>query len=157
MMRAGKVADEHRGVVLIEFVVVFPLLWFMIVGIWEMGRLIDANQIMANACREAGRQASTGKKTPAEIQQTVDVYLKQAGFKTTGLVVTVTNMTASARADPSEANQLDRFRVTASLPVANIRYLPFNVFGKSSTVQAMTEWYSMRDIPIMISTTIPSG
>lgn len=51
-------ARARRGATLVEFAVVAPVLFLLIFGIIEFGRLMMVQQAMTNAAREAGREAS---------------------------------------------------------------------------------------------------
>jgi Flp pilus assembly protein TadG len=58
-----------------------PLLAMLMLGTWELGRMIQAAQVLSNAAREGGRQAAAGLKTRAEVRQFVVNYLQRAGIK----------------------------------------------------------------------------
>jgi Flp pilus assembly protein TadG len=40
-----------------------PLILSIVAGLWEVGRVVEVQQLLANAAREAGRQAATGQYT----------------------------------------------------------------------------------------------
>ena len=47
--RGGKV---HRGgVAAVEFAVCFPVLLFILLGLWEVGRITEVQQVMWNSAR----------------------------------------------------------------------------------------------------------
>ena len=50
----------RRGVVAVEAAVVLPVLIIVMFGMWEVGRLIQVNQIVTNAAREGARLAAGG-------------------------------------------------------------------------------------------------
>ena len=56
--KARAAARTRRGAHLVEFAVVVPVLFLMIFGIIEFGRLMMVQQAMTNAAREACREAS---------------------------------------------------------------------------------------------------
>lgn len=146
----------RRGVAVMEFVVVFPLILLLLIGLLEVGRLINAQQILSNACREAGRQASTGSKTTTEVEQTIHDYLARANIDPTGFTFAMQNLTASARNDPTTAEQLDHFEIVATLPYRNVRWIDGLFFTNDSTIlQARVDWYSMRDIPVEVNVSLP--
>jgi Flp pilus assembly protein TadG len=148
----------RRGAVAVEFALVLPLLILLVSGIWELGRVISVYQVLTNACREAGRQAASGKLSADEVREVILDYLRGAGIDTTGMPTpTITNITDSARSDPEDAEQLDHYQLTAALPYANVRLTPLNIFVPSSTVLTITtDWYSMKDLQISVSTDIPT-
>lgn len=153
----GLRARERRGIAVVEFAVILPLLLFLLIGIWELGRLVDAKEILSNACREGGRAASTGIRSQAEIQQVVLDYLARNNIKNSGVAISIQNITSAARSDPRTANQLDHFTITVTIPVADIRYQPFNFFNQSALLTAQGDWYSMKNIPVSVNTSIPIG
>ncbi len=52
--------QQRRGVAAVELALLLPLILLLLMGLWEIGRAIDVQQLMSNAAREGGRQASTG-------------------------------------------------------------------------------------------------
>jgi Flp pilus assembly protein TadG len=144
-----------RGAATVEFAAVAPLLVTLLLGVWEVGRMVETQQVLDNAVREGGRQASAGLKTTSQVQQDVLNYIALRGFSTTGANVTVTNLTSGARSDPTTAHQLDHFRVTLTYPFANVRWVLLSSITNISTLNASSDWYSMVDLPVSVSNTIP--
>jgi Flp pilus assembly protein TadG len=146
---------SRRAAAAVELALVLPLLLTIILGVWDMGRLVDVSQILINAAREGGRCASTGQVDPSGIQQAVVQYLNQAGIPTAGATVTLDNLTNSDNGDPRIADQLDQFRIAVTLPSNNVRWIATGGLIGSSTLRAECLWNSMRDLPLTVSTTIP--
>jgi len=139
-----------------QYAVVLPLLVVLLIGIWEVGRIVEVQQLLTNAVREGGRQASTGVKTTSEVKDAVVRYLQVNGITSVSASdVTVTHITSSARSDPTAANQLDQFRVTVTIPFSSVRWVILNQITSASTLSASADWYSMRDIPITVNASIP--
>ena len=65
----------------------------MLIGLWEVGRVIEVQQVLLNASREAARQAATGQYTNAQVQQIALNYLKFGLIDTNGTMTQ--NATAS--------------------------------------------------------------
>jgi Flp pilus assembly protein TadG len=145
----------RRGVALVEFAIVLPLLILLLIGIWEVGRVIEVQQSVQNAAREGGRQTSTAKRTVSQVTQSVKDYLARAGFVTTNVTVTITNLTNAARSDPTTANQLDKFQVVVTMPFDDARLITQKWFTNGRILSAKVVWLSMRDIPLAINKTIP--
>jgi Flp pilus assembly protein TadG len=150
----------------VEFAVCVTLLIPILVGVWEVGRLVEVQQLLANAAREAGRAAAAGKKTPSQIQTDVVNYLANAGLEVkhgntwgpvtaSDLTISVTNLTSSTRSDPTTANQLDHFQTKVSIPFNSVRWVLLNQVTNVTTMSATADWYSVKDIPITINQTIP--
>ena len=53
------------------------------------------------------------------------------------------------------AQQLDRFRITVTLPFDNVRWVLLNKITNVTTLTARAEWYSMNDVPVTISPNLP--
>jgi Flp pilus assembly protein TadG len=141
----------------VELAVLLPtVLLPLILGIWEMGRVVEVQQVLDNAVREGARQVSTGQKTNSQVRQVVLQYIADAGMSNAGAVVTVTNVTSGL--DASAANQLDRFTVSVSLPYSDVAWTSLGVIvSPSTTLNASTNWYSMKDIPLTVSPAIPAA
>src|SRR5262245_59646346 len=99
-MRLAPRRDRRRpGVAAVEFATLLPLLLILVLGMREVGRLIQISQIVANAAREGGRQASTAKYDKEAVRQAVLDYLKNAGVHCHGSIpnesVTLSNANVS--------------------------------------------------------------
>jgi Flp pilus assembly protein TadG len=128
----------------VEFAFLCPLILGLLVGIWEVGRMIEVEQIVSNAAREGGRQASTGSLTNAQVKQVVLQYLQVAGIPTTNAVVTVTDLTTNV--DVSQAAYLDRIQVTVSVPYSDVQWSFLALVTNPSTqLYAQVTWITMVD------------
>jgi Flp pilus assembly protein TadG len=156
MIRRTKTSPRRSGVAAVEFAAVMPVMALLLVGLWEVGRMVEVQQSLVNACREGARQASTGVKTTAQVKQTVVTYLQQKGFSSvTTSDVTVTSVSNTSITDPSQANQLDQFRVSVSIPFSSVRWVALNQITGVRNLTASADWYSMADIPLTVSQVIP--
>jgi Flp pilus assembly protein TadG len=122
---------------------------------WEIGRLIEAQQVVANAAREGGRAASTGEYTNAEVQQIVLNYLTSAGVSASGVTPQVGSASGN---DVSQAQQLEVLTVSLSVPYSNVQWLASNwILAPGSSMNASVTWYSMVNVPLTINQTIPAA
>lgn len=145
------------GAAAVELAVCLPLLLIIVFGIWEVGRMVTAQQLIANAAREGGRQAAAGLVDATTVRQFVVNYLNMNGL--TGVTlqdVTLTNLTDASRSDPMTAEQLDQFRITVNVSYASIRWSTVAQLTPTSVLTASADWYSMRDLPVTVSLTIPT-
>jgi Flp pilus assembly protein TadG len=140
----------------VELAVLLPtVLVPLLLGIWEMGRVVEVQQVLDNAVREGARQVSTGRKTNTQVAQVVSQYITDAGLNGGAATVSVTNVTSGL--DATAANQLDRFTISVSLPYGAVGWTSLGVIlSPSTTLNASASWYSMRDIPLTVSPTIPA-
>jgi Flp pilus assembly protein TadG len=140
---------KRRGAVAVELALTFSLVIVpMLLGIWEIGCLLDAQSSLVEAVREGGRQAATGQMTNAQIQQVVLQYMTEAYPNspniTNGMVVTVVN--TGSGADASQALQLDPLTVTATLPFRNVDWsFTQKYVSDSSTLTTSCQWLSAKD------------
>jgi Flp pilus assembly protein TadG len=157
MTRASILRKRRRGVAAVEFAVLLPLILTLLLGIWEVGRLVEIQQLLSNAAREGGRQSTTGQLTNSQIQSVVTQYLQVAGLPTTNVVVTVQNLTHPA-ADVSQASYLDNIQVTVTIPVADVRWSVLSlVTTPGQLIPAQVQWVSMVDKPYPSSPEPPVG
>ncbi|MFO0953825.1 MAG: TadE/TadG family type IV pilus assembly protein [Isosphaeraceae bacterium] len=160
--RPGRAAFGPRraraGLAAVEFAICLPLLITILLGVWDYGRLVTAKQIVVNAAREGCRQASSGQKTTTQVKQAALNYLKLSGLSTTGVTVTATNLASGAPSnDPSQASQLDQLQVVVTMPSSNARLIILNSLLGPSSLSATCTWLSMKDIPLSVSSTIPTN
>ena len=81
---------NERGAALIETAITIPLVLLVCVGIFEFGRAYQTWQVLTNAAREGARQAILIDKTDADVQSTVQNYMKAGGlpkYATAGVVI----------------------------------------------------------------------
>jgi Flp pilus assembly protein TadG len=150
--------ERRSGSAAVELAVCLPFLLVVITGVWEVGRMVQVQQLVANAAREGGRQASGGQKDPTTLRQYVVNYMNMNGLTAVDLsMVTLTNITNAARTDPTAATQLDQYRLTVTVPYSAIRWSTIAQITSTSSLTASADWYSMRDSPLNIVATIPTN
>jgi Flp pilus assembly protein TadG len=156
---AGWRARRH-GTAAVEFAVCAPLIATLLVGLLEVGQLIQVNQIVSNAAREGARKASTGLNTYSDVQTAVANYLTNAGITNqSGLTVTVYDVTQSnsgPQFDPSTASWLDQLQITVTLPYGNVQLVQLPT-APSTVVSARAVWFSNQDQAYPINITPPAG
>lgn len=160
MMHAMPRRKTRRTVAAVELAVCLPVILTLLLGIWEVGRLIEIQQMVANAAREAGRQASTGQLTNAQVQDLVNDYLNKAGLTTTNVVttITVTDPTGVAVSDVSASTYLDTIQITVSIPYSDVRWTLISlVTTPGQHISATVQWISMVDKPYPSSPEPPAG
>jgi Flp pilus assembly protein TadG len=182
-MRTRRTTRRRGGSAAVELLVTMPIFFILLVGIWEIGRLVELQQEVNNAAREGARQASSGKYTTAQVQAAVITYLTNAGLAVTdangnaNVTVTAVDVTAGniplapASYTGNVLPQNDHVHVTVAYPMDNARYLTsggfntknygfvgFGTFVPAGTMlNAAADWCVMSDVPISVPTTIPSA
>jgi Flp pilus assembly protein TadG len=149
----------RRGTAAVEFAVVLPLFITILFGIWEVGRMVQVSQVLYNAAREAARQASTSNTTLPTIQTSVQAYIQGAQPQISnysGFSVAFADLTNSGVTDPTNCTQLDKFTITVTMPFDNVRWSLTKMFTPVGTqMTARVTWYSMRDLPVSVASTLP--
>lgn len=163
MRRHGQA--KRLGSASVELGFILPILVSLLLGIWEVGRLVEAQQILTNAAREGVRQASTGNVTVAQMTTIVNNYLTAAGLNNANSTVTIYNLTQDPNPangqtsdDPTQANQLDHLHVIVTLPLSNVKWV---IVGQSmtnvTTLTAYADFDSMVDQPLVVNPALPTG
>jgi Flp pilus assembly protein TadG len=160
----------RRGVAVVEMALVLPFLLIVLVGIWEVGRLIQVQQVMNNAAREGARLAAQGlvinKDSAATeihvatgdpcVESVVRNYLREAGYDTTGLTVTFAYLDGTTtNTEPHQASKGQRFRVRVQLPFNNVRWTLLSLTSISQ-LNSEVEWRSLVDDPFTLDTNLPT-
>jgi Flp pilus assembly protein TadG len=145
--------NARSGVAAAEFVVVLPLIVALLLGVWEVGQLIEITQMMNNAAREGARVAATGKASIADVQQTVLGYLQAAAIPTGNAAVVVQNTGFPGNPPPPDNNpinatELDQLQVSVSIPFSDVRWIALYVVTNANTrLSGQSVWCSLKDIP----------
>jgi Flp pilus assembly protein TadG len=156
-MSRRKFHAYRRGVATVELAIAMPILMYMMLGVWEVGRLLDVQVTMDNAAGIGARQASVGTMTNAQVVTAITNYLATAGFPTANVAVTVTNVTHPAQ-DVSNATTLDKIQVSVSIPYSDVRWaLSGFVVNANRTIVANATFYSAEANPYPSSFSMPNG
>jgi Flp pilus assembly protein TadG len=75
---SGAAKGRQRGVAAAEFALILPLIFLILAGLWEVGRIASVQQVMWGAAREASRNASLGQSTLQTVASNLLTYLQGA-------------------------------------------------------------------------------
>lgn len=158
MTRATRTRRTRKGVAAIEMALVMSfILPPLLLGTWEVGRMINIKETLGNAAREGARQAAAGQVTSAQAQQVVLNYLTNAGIPTTHATVTVSDLT-NPSTDVSNATELDQIQVNVTIPYSDVAWVGLHLFTTTSTqLGAQAIFYSTKDQNYPTSVTMPPG
>jgi Flp pilus assembly protein TadG len=133
------------------------VLVIFVLGLLEMGRFIEVRQILTSAAEEGARQASAGQVTNAQVINIVTGCVAAAGLPTTGLTVTVADLT-NPGTDVSQATCMDNLQVTVTIPFVNVRWCSSLLVTNANTkVNATVYWVSSLPQAYPASVTAPTG
>lgn len=113
-------APKRSGATTVEFAVLAPILFALILGIIEIGRGLMVVHLLTNAARQGCRTGVIEGTTTAQITQVVQSTLQSQGISSD----TVTVQVNDGSADASTAQAGDEITVQVSVPVSKITWLP---------------------------------
>ena len=136
----------RQGVAAVEFAFVIPAILALLVGIWELGRLIEIQQLLTNAAREGARQAATGQLTNAQTQTVIQQYLTVAGLPTTNVTSKAWDTTGNC--DPSAASYQDNIEVNITLPFKDVSWSVLSILVPPTfQISTQVQWMTVVDKP----------
>lgn len=133
---APRAARSRRGTAAVEFAVVAPLLFAVVLGLVEFGRAIMVEQTLVSAARESCRVAVLAGTTKQDVIDRATASLSAAG---------ISNFTVTMNPDPpSSASEGTPVTVTITVSFNNITWLPVPIYlgGKNLTASSVMrrEW-----------------
>jgi Flp pilus assembly protein TadG len=148
--------QPRRAIATVELALCLPLLLIFLLGVWEIARYIEVQQVLNNAAREAGRQAAGGGKTTTQVTQSVVSFLRSASIDPSNIEVSIANLDSPGLSDPTQANYLDRLAIVIRLPYRNVSLSLTSMFiPTSARMTASATWRSLRDLPVSVDTRPP--
>jgi Flp pilus assembly protein TadG len=147
----------RRGIAAVETALVLPLLLTLLLGLWEVGRILEVQQVLCIAARDAARQAGSGLCTNAQVKQTAINSVRRilddaSGDLTKNLAVDVAVYSKDAPTvaepiDVSLAEPLDLLKVTITIPYADVRWIQLPMVTGAVQLRAETTWLSLKNLP----------
>jgi Flp pilus assembly protein TadG len=129
-------ASRRRGAAAVEFAVVAPLLFAIVLGLVEFGRAIMVEQTLVSSAREACRVAVLAGTTKQDVIDRATASLNAAG---------ISSFTITMNPDPpSSASEGTPVTVTITVSFNNVTWLPVPIYlgGKNLTASSVMrrEW-----------------
>ena len=119
---------SRRGASAVEFAIVAPIFFMVVLGIIEFGRMAMVQQVITNAAREGARVGILDGSTYATVDAKVRQYLNASAIKG-GKVKVVPD-------PPSSAGFDQPVTVTVSIPFDDVSWLPAPFFIKKTVLSA---------------------
>jgi Flp pilus assembly protein TadG len=163
----GRRRPLRNGAVAVEAAFLLPVLITLMLGVWEVGRIIQVQEILANAVREGARVAAGATSnntdvTVAMVQAQVQNYMTASGLPTaavSGSTVTLTNLSANSWTDPCDAQPLDKFSVSVSIPSGtafnSLRWVLTSTITGMTSLNVSTTWLSANDSELTVNSSLP--
>lgn len=126
---------RRPGAAAVEFALFAPLLGVLMMGMFEMGRAMNAKEILSDAARKAGRTGILPNKANSDITSEASNILSDNNISTSQLTVTI--LVNGAAVDASTAVRGDKISVKVSVPATQVLWLaPF--FLNSQSIESET-------------------
>ncbi len=116
----GARTAQRRGASTVEFAAVAPLLFLLVLGMIEFGRMMMVQEILTNSAREGARKAVLPGSTDMVVYQAIDSSLANAGISGQSRQCSPSAATATAGT---------AVQVTVSVPYNNVSWLPVGNLG----------------------------
>lgn len=158
---------KRRGAAAVEAAICLPLLLLFLLGVWEVGRIAHVQQILSNAVHDGARIASQGTLngvpvTVASVQQAVRDYMTSAGLPSaavSGAQITFVNKSGHSWTDPTDAQPLDAFQLSVTIPSGaafnSLRWILLPSVTGANQASATTNWVSLNDSEVTVDTQLP--
>lgn len=154
---ASSPSSDRRGTAAVEAAFVLTIMAVLLLGTWEISRLVEVQQILNNAAREGARQAASGHLTASQVQDVVTNYLNDGGLPITNVVVTVHDLT-NPGTDPTIATEFDNLQVKVTIPFKDVRWSGSLLVTNASTIlTASANWFSENGSAYPTDITAPAG
>lgn len=79
--------NPRRGASAVEFALVAPVFFLVVLGIMEFGRMVMTQQVITNASREGARIAVLDSATTDKVKKRIDGYLAAANVRGATVIV----------------------------------------------------------------------
>lgn len=128
-LQHGKQFAHRCGAAAVEFAIVAPVFFLLVIGMIEIGRALMVQQVLINASRVGARQAVTAGATTSAVQTAVKDYATS---------VAVPSVSVSVTPDPAAAKSGDTMTVTTSVNYSSVSWLgsPWYLGGKTLTASS---------------------
>jgi Flp pilus assembly protein TadG len=122
-----KNASERRGAAVVEFAIVAPVFFLLVIGLVEFGRALMVQQVLTNASRVGARTAIGLNATTTQVVNAATEYASGAS---------VSGVSVNVNPSPAAAETGQPITVTVSIDYQNVSWLPAPWFISDTTLSA---------------------
>jgi Flp pilus assembly protein TadG len=123
---------NRRGAAAVEFALVAPIMFTVVLGSIEFGRVMMALNLISNAARNGARVGVISGKTNSDVSSAVSSLLTGTGISTSNASTTI--LVNGTSADVSTALTGDSISVSVTVPVSSISWLAAPVFTNNMSL-----------------------
>jgi Flp pilus assembly protein TadG len=120
---------NRRAAAAVEFALVAPVFFLLVLGMIEYGRMVMVQQVLTNASREGARAAVLDGAKWTEVETVVNSYL-QSGSISGATVTKPSNFDSAEFGDP--------ITLSVSVPFNQVSWLPSPMYLGGKTLTAST-------------------
>jgi Flp pilus assembly protein TadG len=125
--------QSRRAAAAVEFAVLLPFLAALLLGMFEVSRVLLVKETLSNAAQQACRTGSHPGTSSSQVTADVDAVMTAAGFS--GYTVTI--LVNDVVADVSTAQRYDKVSVKVAIPVSQVFWVS-TIFFSGTTVESET-------------------
>ncbi len=116
----------RQGAAAVEFAVVAPIFFLLVLGMIEFGRAIMVQQVLTNASREGARTGVLDSTTPTAslVKQKVVDCCTSAGLPAVDADCVTIDAGAAHSTEPTAAGYGESVKVTVEVPYSDVSWLP---------------------------------
>lgn len=129
-------ACSRPALATLEFALVAPVFFALVLGIIEVGRGLMITNLLNNAARAGCREGILSGKSDSDITSAISTLVSKQGITGHTVSVQVNNVVANA----STAQSQDEVTVKVKVPVSQVTWLPGGNFLKGN----LSGQYSLR-------------
>lgn len=119
-MKISCKSKQRSGVTTVEFALVAPILFLIIMGMIELSRGYMVSHLLTNAAHDGCRVGSLGGKANTDVNTAVTNALVSTGIRSSTVLVQVNGSSG----DVSSAASGDDVTVRVSVPVSSVTWVP---------------------------------
>ena len=127
-MRRRMRCNQRRGAAAVEFAVVAPVFFLVVLGVIEFTRAMMVEELITNAAHEGARAGVLDGAQASDVDNAVNNYLSAAGIS--GATTTV------SPSPPGSAPYGTSISVTVAIPYQSVSWLPVPQYLGAKTLQA---------------------
>jgi len=129
--RVGRSSRRNRrGAAVVEFAVIAPLFFLLVMGMIEYGRMMMVQQILTNASREGARRAVLDGVTASDVAASVQQYLTDSSVSGANVQV--------ATGAPVPPDFAESMTVSVDVGFDQVSWLPSPMYLGGKTLAAST-------------------
>ena len=128
--------SQRRGVAAVEFAIVAPIFFMVVLVMIEFGRMLMVQQVLTSATREGARRAIVESATQTEVEALVQTYLSNTSVSGASVKVSPTDLTSVGFGDS--------VAVSVSVPFSSVSWTGNPWFLGGTTLEATTTMQAER-------------